>query len=213
MKTDDLVTALARSAGPVDRAAVGTRFALTVAAGAGLSLLAMLLFLGPRPDWRSAVELPMYWIKLGFPAAIAAAALLALWRLSHPGRRAGGSIPALAVPVLVVWAMAATALAAAQPSERVGLLLGASALTCPLSIAALSMPAFVATMAALQQLAPTRPALAGTLVGLFAGAAAAFAYALYCVEMQAPFLAVWYVLGMAIPAAAGGPLGRKLLRW
>jgi hypothetical protein len=213
MKTDEVVAALARSAAPVDAAAVGRRFALTLAGGVLLSLAAMLLFLGPRPDWRNAMELPMYWVKLAFPAAMAAMALLALWRLAHPGRRPGGSIPALGAPVLAVWALAATVLAAAHPADRSGLLLGVSAATCPFVIAALSVPVFVATFRALRQLAPTRLALTGTLAGLFAGAVAASAYALYCVEMQAPFLAVWYVLGMAIPAAAGALLGRRLLRW
>ena len=47
----------------------------------------------------------------------------------------------------------------------------------------------------------------------FAGAAAAFAYAFHCPEMQAPFLAVWYVLGMLIPAAVGAALGQRMLRW
>jgi hypothetical protein len=31
--------------------------------------------------------------------------------------------------------------------------------------------------------------------------------------MEAPFLAVWYVLGMLIPAGAGALLGRRVLRW
>ena len=45
------------------------------------------------------------------------------------------------------------------------------------------------------------------------GAVAALAYALYCDEMQAPFLAIWYVLGMGIPAAVGWVVGPRLLRW
>jgi hypothetical protein len=39
------------------------------------------------------------------------------------------------------------------------------------------------------------------------------AYALYCPEMAAPFVAIWYLLGMLIPAAAGAVLGPLLLRW
>jgi hypothetical protein len=46
-----------------------------------------------------------------------------------------------------------------------------------------------------------------------AGGAGAAVYALHCPELQAPFLAVWYVLGMAIPVAAGALLGPRLLRW
>ena len=41
----------------------------------------------------------------------------------------------------------------------------------------------------------------------------ALVYTLHCPEMEAPFLAVWYLLGMLIPAAAGALLGPRLLRW
>jgi len=62
-------------------------------------------------------------------------------------------------------------------------------------------------------LAPTRPAQAGGAAGLLAGAAGAAVYALHCPEMAAPFLGIWYVLGMAIPALLGAVLGPRLLRW
>jgi hypothetical protein len=38
-------------------------------------------------------------------------------------------------------------------------------------------------------------------------------YALHCNEMQAPFLAVWYLLGMLLPAAMGAAIGPRWLRW
>ena len=47
----------------------------------------------------------------------------------------------------------------------------------------------------------------------FAGALGALVYALHCPEMATPFLAVWYVAGMAIPTALGAVLGPRLLRW
>lgn len=40
-----------------------------------------------------------------------------------------------------------------------------------------------------------------------------FCLPLHCTEMQAPFLAVWYVLGILIPTGAGALLGSRLLRW
>jgi len=213
MKTDDLVALLARSAGPVDSAASSRQFARTLASGALLSLVAVLLFLGPRPDWRSAMDVPMFWIKLGFPAATAAAAFIVLRRLAYPGMKVGWTMFGPLVPVAIVWAMAATVLLAARPADRLPLILGSSSWQCPSFIAALSLPAFLLALRGLRRLAPTRLALTGAVAGLFAGGAAAFAYALYCIEMQAPFLGVWYVLGMSIPAAAGALLGRRLLHW
>ena len=62
-------------------------------------------------------------------------------------------------------------------------------------------------------LAPTRLALAGAAAGLLAGAGGALIYALHCPEMAAPFLAIWYLLGMLIPTAVGALLGPRLLRW
>jgi hypothetical protein len=62
-------------------------------------------------------------------------------------------------------------------------------------------------------LAPTRLALAGAAAGLLSGAGGALIYALYCTEMAAPFISIWYLLGMMIPAAVGAMLGRQLLRW
>ena len=62
-------------------------------------------------------------------------------------------------------------------------------------------------------LAPTRPALAGAASGLLAGALGALVYALHCPEMAAPFLGIWYLLGMLIPAVVGAMVGPLLLRW
>ena len=55
--------------------------------------------------------------------------------------------------------------------------------------------------------------LAGAGAGLFAGALGAFVYAFYCTEVAAPFIAVWYTLGIALTSLLGGILGRWALRW
>lgn len=62
-------------------------------------------------------------------------------------------------------------------------------------------------------LAPTRLALAGAASGLLAGALGALVYALHCTEIAAPFLGIWYVIGMLIPTAIGALLGPRMLRW
>lgn len=55
-------------------------------------------------------------------------------------------------------------------------------------------------------------ALAGAASGLLAGAIATLVYCLHCPEMTAPFLAIWYVLGMASPTAPGALLGPRVRR-
>ena len=62
-------------------------------------------------------------------------------------------------------------------------------------------------------LAPTRLLLAGLVAGGCAGGLGAAVYAFACTETSAPFLAIWYTLGMALAAGLGAVAGSRLLRW
>jgi hypothetical protein len=213
MKTGDWIALLATHAGAADTHAVGQRHAIAVACGAAGALVITIVALGLRPDLASAARLPMFWIKLAFPLAVAAAALAVTVRSSRPGVPVGFVAFAVGAPVLVLWSYAALVLAAVPPGARPALLMGQTWRICPLNIALVSVPVFAMLFWALKGLAPTRPALSGATAGLLAGAIGAAAYALHCPEMEAPFLAIWYVLGMLVPAAAGAMLGQRLLRW
>lgn len=213
MKTDDLAVMLAAGVGPVAPHATARRYAMALGWGVFGSMLVMALLLGVRPDLYEAVLLPMFWIKLAFPLSLAAAALVGSTRVSRPGVRLGGVPLALAAPVLLIWLMAAWELFGAAPDERAALVLGDTSNVCSIYVAIISVPSFVAVMWAMRGLAPTRLALAGAAAGLLAGAVGAAVYALHCDEMQAPFLAIWYVLGMLVPTAAGALIGPRLLRW
>jgi hypothetical protein len=213
MRTDDLVAMLATGAGPVEPGAALRRYATALGWGAFGATLLMAILLGVRPDLSLAARLPMFWMKLGFPAFLAVGALYAVARLSRPGVRLGRVPAALAAPVLAMWLLAAFVLANAAAGEREALILGGTWNACPLLVALLSLPVFVAAMWAMKGLAPTRLATAGAAAGLLAGATGALIYALHCPEMEAPFLAIWYLLGMLIPTAAGALIGPRLLRW
>ncbi|MFL6719029.1 MAG: NrsF family protein [Burkholderiaceae bacterium] len=212
MKTDDLITMLAK--GPAPTAQPGTkRFALALGWGMFGATLLMALLLGVRADLAGALAMPMFWAKLSFPAVAALAALQLARRLARPGLRPGTAPLVLAALLLSSWAGAATTLLAAAPDARAALIFGDTWRTCPFNIALLSLPVFIAMFWAIKGLAPTRPALAGGSAGLTAGAAGAAVYALHCPEMAAPFLGIWYVLGIALPALAGALLGPMALRW
>lgn len=213
MKTDDLASMLAAGAEPVERNAAARRFAAALGWGACAAALLMAILLGVRPDIRAASLRPMFWMKLVFPLAAAMAALHAARRLGTPGMSVGKAPMLIAALLLTVWAAGALVLVQAPPAQRAALMLGISWKACPYYIALISVPLLVAGMWAMKGLAPTRPALAGACTGLLAGAIAVAVYALHCPEMEAPFLAVWYVLGMLIPAAAGAIAGWRLLRW
>ncbi|MEO8653938.1 MAG: DUF1109 domain-containing protein [Ramlibacter sp.] len=213
MKTDDLIALLAADSLPVARRAAPRRLALALLAALPLAGAIVLFFYGVRPDIAQAVHWPMFWVKLMFGLVIAVAGFVALQRLARPGVRVGSSWLGLVMPVLLVWAMAAYVLAAAPEELRASLVLGQTWRSCTASIAVISLPVFVGAFAALRTLAPTRPAWAGACAGAMAGGAAASVYALHCPELEAPFLAVWYVLGIAVPTAVGALLGPRLLRW
>ena len=213
MKTDDLIALLAADSLPVARHAAPRRLALALLAGLPLAGAIVVFFYGVRPDIAQAVHWPMFWVKLMFGLVISVAGFIALQRLARPGVRVGSSWLGLVMPVLLVWAMAAYVLAAAPEDLRASLVLGQTWRSCTASIAVISLPVFVAAFAALRTLAPTRPAWAGACAGAMAGGAAAAVYALHGPELEAPFLAVWYVLGIAVPTAVGALLGPRLLRW
>jgi len=213
MKTDELVALLAASAGVVEPDATARRYATALGWGACGAMLLMAITLGVRPDLYEAAWLPMFWIKLAFPASLAVGALLAVSRLSRPGVRLGRLPGALVAPVIAMWLLAAFALLGATPLERVELILGSTWKDCLLNVTILSLPVLVAVLWAMKGLAPTHLALAGAAAGLLAGAIGALVYALHCPEMEASFIGVWYVAGMLIPTAAGALLGPRLLRW
>ncbi len=213
MKTDQLIDWLAADTAVVTPRVWRMRYTLALMAGLVGAVALMLALLGVRPDVAEAARLPMFWVKLAFPLALAAIALLAVVRLSRPGVSLGRVPSALAAPVLVMWLLAVAALGSVAPEERSALLFGETWADCPVYVAILSLPALAALLWVMKTLAPTRPAWAGAAAGLLAGALGATVYALHCPEMDAPFLAIWYLLGMLIPATLGAVAGPRLLRW
>jgi hypothetical protein len=213
MKTDELISLLAADTTPVPRRATSRRITLAVAAGLPLSAAIVAGLYHVRPDLGAAMHLPMFWFKLLFGVAIAASAFGALLRLGRPGVPLGWRWLAIAAPVALVWVMAAVVLAEAPADTRSALVLGQTWRSCTASIAFISLPVFAAALRALATLAPTRPRWAGACAGALAGGAAAAVYAFHCPELEAPFLAVWYVLGIAVPVAVGAWIGPRVLRW
>lgn len=213
MKTEDLITMLATGAGAVKTPAAAQRYAVAIGWGAAGAAVLMLVLLQVRPDLGQAVLLPMFWVKIGFVAWLAAGSLFAALRLSRPGAEIKWVPLALALPVLAIWAIAAFTVIEAEPIERAKLFFGDTWKTCPLLIAMLSVPVFAAVLRIMKDLAPTRPRLAGFAAGLLSGSVAAVVYCLHCPEMGAPFIGFWYLLGAFIPAGAGALLGNPVLRW
>ncbi len=213
MKTDDLVTMLASGADRIEPNAIARRYAIALGCGTLAAGLVMAVLLGVRTDLAAALRLPMFWVKLAFAACLAVPGARAAVRVSRPALRLGWTAAALATPVIVMWVLAAVALATAAPAQRAELFFGKTWTSCPFLIAFLSVPLFIAVLWAMKGLAPTRLRLAGATAGLAAGTIAALVYCLHCPELAAPFVGFWYVLGMLTPAAFGALVGPRLLRW
>ena len=189
------------------------RYALGMTAGALAALILTGGVLHVNPALAQEVSEPAFWVRELYCASLAVLAVLAVARLARPGARLGLLPAGIAAVVLVMGILAATTLLSAASQKRVHLLLGATSAVCPFLIAFVSAPLFLSFLWILKDLAPTRLRWAGAASGFAAGSIGALVYTLHCPELAAPFLAIWYLLGMLIPTTLGAWLGPRLLRW
>jgi len=213
MKTEQLIDLLSHGTEPVATRAVARRSTLTVLAGAVVAALMMLKIYGLNPQLVDLLAATDFWVKIAFTGVLSVAALITTLRLARPGDLVGVAMWWAVAAFVALWTIGADALIDAESGSRATLVMGHTWRTCPLNIALLSTPIFVAVTLALRGLAPTRLRAAGAACGFFAGALGAFVYGWHCPELAAPFIGTWYVLGIAIPTAIGALLGPRLLRW
>ncbi|MFZ3127483.1 MAG: DUF1109 domain-containing protein [Rhodoferax sp.] len=213
MKTEELIGLLAAGESGIPANAVSKRFVVALAWSIPLAALIMASVYGVRSDLVQAMGGTMFWTKLAFAGALALFASVSTERLGRPGMRVGLAWAGLAAPLLLLWLVAVVAIATAEPAQRAELIFGSTWKTCPFNIALISLPLFAATLWFVKGLAPTQRMLAGASAGLLAGALATLIYALHCPESAAPFVGIWYVLGISIPTVAGAALGPRVFRW
>jgi hypothetical protein len=213
MKTDDLVSLLANRVDAVDSRIAVRRYLIAIAVGGTAAIGLTITALGLNPGLRDEAAVPMFWVREIYCLALGAIGVMAVARLARPGTPVGRLPVIIPIPILVMWLLAAVALAGAPAAGRLPLLLGGSASACPFRITAIASPLFAALILALRGLAPTRLRWTGAAGGFAAGSLGALAYTLHCPELAAPFLAIWYLLGILIPTALGACLGPRLLRW
>ena len=212
MRTDDLIDRLSAGLEPVRSGAVARLLAGAVLLGMAGSALVMLAMIGPRHDLAGAMTHPGMWTKLAYTFAMAAFGLWLVERAGRPGADMTRPVMALALPLLAIVLLAGLQMSAPN-ADRTGLIMGHSSRVCAALVTLTALPTLAATFWALRRLAPTRLTLAGAGAGLFAGAAGAFVYCFHCTEEAAPFIAIWYTLGIGAVTAIGALLGRTLLRW
>ena len=211
MKTDELITLLANQAGPAPKALAVKRLLPAGMAGGLLATALVVGVLGFIPD--TMFTEPGPWIKLVYAGALAFATAWLASRIGRPGasgKKAAATVAGIVLTMLLVGFISYINL---EESERAAALMGHSWLLCPWTILVLSIPVMAGSFWAMKGLAPTNLPLAGAACGLFSGAVAAMAYALACTEPAAPFIAIWYTLGIALCGGVGAVLGPKVLNW
>jgi hypothetical protein len=213
VKTEEFIGALAGGVEAVDPAQLRRRFLGALALGSSLAVALSAGFLRLNPVLLHLGTEPQFWVREAFCITLSLVGSTAVHRLGRPGRPLGVVPLGVAAPVAVLWALAVWALISVPPSARLPLILGHTSRACPLLITLLATPPFAAFVWILRGLAPTRLRLAGAAAGFAAGALGALAYTLHCPELAAPFVGVWYLLGMLIPATLGAAMGPRLLRW
>ncbi len=213
MKTDDLIAALASDASPTSRHAVGRTLGLGLAVGVVVSVAMMVLWLGVRADLMHAMMTGPFWMKFAYALSVAVLGFGLIDRLARPDGEGGVFGPLILAPLAIMVALAGYQLVGAPEELRMKLMLGGSYQVCARNIVILSAPIFFGLFWALRALAPTRLILAGAVAGVLAGAAGTLIYAFHCTESAAPFVAIWYTLGIVAVGAFGALLGRSVLRW
>ena len=212
MRTDDLIAQLSDGLVPVKNGAVARLLLIALATGLAASTVVMLVVLGPRHNFAADMTSFGMWMKLVYTFALAAFGFWLVERAGRPGADMLRPAAMLALPVMAIALLAGVQMAA-PGADMHHLVMGFSARVCAFNILMVAAPSLAAVFWALRQLAPTRLGLAGAGAGLFAGALGAFVYAFHCPEVSAPFVAVWYTLGIALTTAIGAFMGRWALRW
>ncbi|MBC7768758.1 MAG: DUF1109 domain-containing protein [Phycisphaerales bacterium] len=211
MKTDDLIDALARGAGPAERSHWRRNLAITLLAGLIAAAALVAIGLEVRPDI-GAARMPIMF-KAMFAAAAAAIVLPLTVQLMKPGRPLGWRIGAILLFLGLCALATIVALMGEMPERRWEAWMGGAMPWCVVLIPLLAAPAAVLLTLLMRAFAPTRLTLAGAAIGALSGGVGAMAYAMYCPVDSVAFVTTWYALGIAVSAALGAVLVSRFLRW
>ena len=213
MKTDDLITLLARQPDALPKTHPLRETALAGVAGLVAALLLMALVLGPRTDLAEAVASALFWQKIGALALLAVVAGVAAYRSGLPGRSLQSAeglrwaVPAWLAVATVVTVVSAPA------GERLALFHSPTILVCLTMVPLLSVLPAAAMLWALRRAAPTEPARAARAVGWTAGAIGAFAYAFQCQADHPGYVLLWYGLAVVATVTLTRATATRWLRW
>ncbi|MBL8593690.1 MAG: DUF1109 family protein [Devosia sp.] len=212
MTTEELIAALVADL-PTRRHPPQALLPAAVLASVVWAGAALTLTIGVRPDLAIVAGTGAFLFKFVVTITLAATALGLVRSSFSPG------FPSTPAPWILLFAPALLAVAVVIELQTLDSGLWAMAATgknrllCLVAIPALGIVPLGGLILVLRRGAPMRPTLAGFYAGTLAGGIAATAYALYCTDDSALFMATCYSPAIAALAGLGAVLGRRLLRW
>jgi hypothetical protein len=210
--TDRLIQALAADNGTRARP-VGPALAMALLVALPVSAAMLLVTLGVRQDVMTAMHNPFFDLKFLVTLALALPAIMISLHLSRPEASLRGWAWLLLLPLGLLGVGIAGEMMLPQRLPMMTRLVGNNSRVCMVAIPAFSLPLLAASLVALRQGAPARPAVAGALAGLLSAGLAATLYAAHCSDDSPLFVATWYTIATALVTAIGALAGAKFLKY
>jgi hypothetical protein len=212
MDTDRLIQTLAADNDQRPRS-VSTQLAMALLVTLPVVAAMLLVTLGIRPDFMSAMRNPFFDTKFLVTLALAIPAIVISVHLSRPEASLGRWIWLLLLSPFILIVALIVEMTMPQRAPMMVRIIGRNSSLCSAAITLLSLPILGGAMIALRHGAPSRPAVAGALAGLMSAGLGATFYAAHCADDSPLFVATWYTLAALVVAALGAVIGSKVLRY
>ncbi|WP_441229214.1 NrsF family protein [Tardiphaga sp. 215_C5_N2_1] len=212
MDTDRLIQTLAADNDQRPRS-VSTQLAMALLVTLPVVAAMLLVTLGIRPDFMSAMRNPFFDTKFLVTLALAIPAIVISVHLSRPEASLGRWIWLLLLSPFILIVALIVEMTMPQRAPMMVRIIGRNSSLCSAAITLLSLPILGGAMIALRHGAPSRPAIAGALAGLMSAGLGATFYAAHCADDSPLFVATWYTLAALVVAALGAAIGSKVLRY
>ncbi|MGM4906650.1 NrsF family protein [Tardiphaga sp. 866_E4_N2_1] len=212
MDTDRLIETLAADNDQRPRS-VSTQLAMALLVTLPVVAAMLLVTLGIRPDFMSAMRNPFFDTKFLVTLALAIPAIVISVHLSRPEASLGRWIWLLLLSPFILIVALIVEMTMPQRAPMMVRIIGRNSSLCSAAITLLSLPILGGAMIALRHGAPSRPAVAGALAGLMSAGLGATFYAAHCADDSPLFVATWYTLAALVVAALGAAIGSKVLRY
>lgn len=213
MRTDELISVMTADHRRVDAAWLHRATAIAGVVALAITVLLVLVTLGPRRDLASAgMTLPVI-AKLLLGASLTLIALVVFQRSLRPGLQPGRTLWLAALPIAAVGGWALLTLAQAPPESWSGLTFGRNWRTCLIAVPLYALVPCLLLLGLARYGAPIDLRLTGACAGIASAGLAIVGYGLHCPDDAAPFLATWYAIAVAIVTALSTIAAPRLLRW